>query len=106
MRKQGLTDNSGRWFDLDTAKTWAEATQWDGGPGDVSRVTGVDWLHEKLFLTVGGTFVLYSWHDNNPTLDSWAEVESEIGVKWLISNGYQKDVAKIDLQSVENRLEI
>jgi len=30
MRRQPLTDGSGRWFDLDSAIRFEEATFWDG----------------------------------------------------------------------------
>ncbi len=103
MRKQELTDNSGRWFDLDTAKQWREATCWAGGPDDVSRATGGEHQHEKLFLTTHGTFVLHSWDDANPTFDTWQEADWENAVKWLISNGYQKDVQSWNLQSEEKQ---
>ena len=50
MRRQALTDGTGRWFDLDAAKRFDEATIWDGR-NRISLATGSQWDHEALYRT-------------------------------------------------------
>lgn len=96
MRKITLTDNSGRWFDLDAARRWDEATiQADDGT-PISRATGSSWEHETLYLTSNGTFVMHFFTEHNPTLPSFVEWEPRQAVQWLLANGYPDDVAKLD----------
>jgi hypothetical protein len=88
MRKVTLTDNSGRWFDVDAARRWDEAAIMadDGTP--ISRATGNSWEHEALFLTTKGTFIIHCYNDRNRSLDSFAEYDPKEAVKWLLANGY------------------
>jgi hypothetical protein len=42
MRRQALTDGTGRWFDLDKAERFEEATFWDGR-NRISLATKSQW---------------------------------------------------------------
>jgi hypothetical protein len=106
VRKQELTDNSGRWFDMDSAKVYLEAVMLapDGTP--VSRAAGNSWEHETLYLTTHGTFVMHFADEHNPTLNQFVEWDVKKAVKWLLANGHGAEVIKMDLESEERQLEL
>ena len=94
MTRITLTDNSGRWFDLEAAYRFDEATVLadDGTP--ISRATGNSWEHETLFLTTHGTYIIHFQNDRNRSLDSFSEYDPKKAVQWLLANGYPDEVAK------------
>lgn len=98
MRKITLTDNSGRWFDVDEAKRWDEAgvNADDGTP--ISLATGNSWEHETLFLTRAGTFIIHYLSERNPTLASFVEYDDKKGIQWLLKNGYPDEAAKLEFK--------
>src|SRR5437016_2404935 len=99
MRKITLTDNSGRWFDLEATRRFDESTAYAGDGVDVSRQTGNSWEHETLFLTTNGMFVLHCLNDRNPTLASFTEYPPDKAIPWLLANGYPDEVAKMEYRS-------
>ena len=106
MRKQELTDNSGRWFDVDTARIFQEAIVLAPDATPVSRAAGNSWEHETLYLTLEGTFVMHFADDHNPTLNQFVEWNVKRAVKWLLSNGHGAEVMKMGLESEEQQLEL
>lgn len=100
MSKITLNANSGRWFDLDSAKRWDEARVYadDGTP--ISLATQNSWEHETLFLTRAGRFIMHCLDEHNPSLASFVEYSLEKSVDWLLKNGYPDDVAKLDYKRV------
>ena len=99
MRRQILTDGSGRWFDLDTAERFDEATVWDGR-NRISRATGSQWDHETLYHTKHGHW----WSQWQGTLDRLEEIDEAEAARWLIQNGY--DPAEYGLTTVAGELEV
>jgi hypothetical protein len=108
MRKQELTDNSGRWFDIESAKIYTEAIIM-ASPSSctgVSRATGNSWEHETLYLTMHGAFIMHFFDEHNPTLSQFIEWDVNTAVKWLLSNGHGGEVRKLELQNEEKQFEI
>jgi hypothetical protein len=107
MRKVVLSDKSGRWFDADTARAFeAESIIYPSGK-EVCRATDIPGLWETLYLTEHGTFVLVHTYDGYaPDAERAVEMEVPAAVRWLITNGHQEEVKKLDLASEESQLEI
>ena len=89
MERIALGD--GRWFDRDKAKEYEEATDSDG-ENEISRATGKRVLHQSLFKTAGGSWVLMKWSQWQGTLTKYEVISDEEAQKWLIQNGYFDDV--------------
>lgn len=53
-KQNRISIGGGRWFNPDAAKEYEEATWWNGN-NHVSKATGSQWDHEKLYLTPKGT---------------------------------------------------
>ncbi len=93
MNKVTLSDNSGRWFDKDSAIAWREsAIQMDDG-SSISRITGNSWEHEMLYFTTNGFFVAHFFDDHHPDRSQYVELNEERAVRWLLASGYNEDVA-------------
>ena len=106
MNKVSLSDNSGRWFDNDCAKEWHEAVMVADDGTTVSMATGNSWEHETLYLTKSGSFVMHFVNDHNPTLAQYAEWDQKRAVKWLLANGHNHDLVKLDLANEESSFEM
>jgi len=103
MRRQALTDGSGRWFDLDRSVRYEEATFWDGR-NRISRATGSQWDHEVLYRTAGGRWVKHWWSQWQGSVDRWEEIDPVEAAGWLVRNGY--DPAEAGLEAVAGELEV
>ena len=86
MQRINLSD--GRWFDLDRATKWNEATRWDGS-NHLSIATGSQWHHEALYLTASGTWIINSWSQWQGSRASWEIVEPDQAARWLVVNGHE-----------------
>lgn len=87
MGRMVLTDDTGRWFDTDKAKSWEEETLWNGN-NHISKATGSQWEHETLYRTAGGIYVVEhtsQWQGSTPTVE---EVSAEEAAVWLSRNDY------------------
>jgi len=88
MKRQVLTDGTGRWFDLDKATKYEEATSWNGR-NRISVATGSQWDHEALYLTESGRWIKHWWSQWQGSADQWLEISPEEAATWLIRNGHQ-----------------
>lgn len=103
MNKVALSD--GRWFDKDQAKAFAADYFYhpNGNPDrPICLATGSEFSSETLFLTLEGTFVLH--YEDDSGLSSYAKIDLEPAARWLISNGHQNELSKLELQPEEARL--
>ncbi len=85
MARTSLTDGSGRWFDPEAAVEFCEATRWNGN-NHISRATGSQWIHETLYYTKGGRWILYRSSQWQGSLPSYEPIEESDAVTWLINN--------------------
>jgi hypothetical protein len=88
MNRQSLASNG--WIDLDTAKKFAEDTNWNGN-NHISVNTGSQWEHEVLYRSVAGTYVLYTWSQCQGSRDTWQRIGIDEAVAWLVRNDYEPD---------------
>lgn len=88
MKRQALTDGTGRWFDLEAATSFEEATRWDGH-NHVSLATGSQWEHEQLYRTKSGRWVLNTWSQWQGSTESWTEIDDGAAARWLVINEHE-----------------
>ena len=101
MRRVALPD--GRWFDVDSAEKFEEATFWDGR-NRISRATGSQWDHETLYRTKAGHWVKHWWSQWQGSVDRWEVVDDDEAARWLVRNGY--DPAGHGLAELVEQLEL
>jgi hypothetical protein len=87
MRREVLTDGTGRWFDLDKAERFEETTHWNGN-NHISKATGSQWDHEELYRTAGGRWILHHWSQWQGSTPSWTEISADDAARWLSINEY------------------
>jgi hypothetical protein len=97
MRRQALTDGTGRWFDLDAAEKFEEATFWDGN-NRRSKATNTPWDHEELYRTASGRWVLHWWSQWQGTVDRWEEISEAEAAAWLVRNEWDPEEAGLGEQ--------
>ena len=100
MERKALTDNSGQWFDIETAEVFEESMEWNGN-NNISCATGSQWEHEKLHRTASGKWVLNWWSQMQGSLESWTEVSDEEAARWLVRNGEESDIVSDEIADLE-----
>src|SRR5207249_4279380 len=105
MRKVILSDGTGRWFDIDSAKEFRSASYIDNSGEEVCPATGgIPGLWAHLYLTEHGTFILVHTYDGyHPEADGAVEMDVDSAVRWLLNNGHQDELKKLDLGTEESR---
>lgn len=86
MKRQALDD--GRWFNLKEAQKYDEGLEWDGN-NQISKATGVQWDHQRLYRTRRGMWVLKSWSDRQGVMASWEELDIDAVARWLSKNEHE-----------------
>jgi len=90
MSKYRLED--GTVIDTEKAKDfWEEATDWDGR-NHISRPTGSQWEHERLYLSARGRYYVESWSQWQGSISSIEVLDSEQAARWLILNDHENDL--------------
>ena len=82
-----LTDGSGKWFQRDKAQEWDEDTDWNGN-NHISRATGSQWEHQRLYRTASGRWILHHWSQYQGTLETYEEIDDNTAARWLSVNGH------------------
>lgn len=85
MTRITLTDQSGKWFDNDSAVRFGEHTNWNGN-NHISVNTGSQWGHEALYYTKSGNWVLNSWSDWQGSTEEYVIISESDAVRWLCVN--------------------
>src|SRR5260370_36118633 len=89
MKKIPLTDNSGRWFDMDSAKEFRPDSFVSQSGEEVCRVTGFPFLLETLDLTEHGSFILIRTCDRYCTdADGVVIIDRNEADQRLIAHGH------------------
>jgi len=86
MKRRTLPD--GRWFDLDTAKSFDEDTYWNGH-NHISVATGSQWDHECLYRTASGLWVLEQTSAYQHVQDMYMQIDNDAAARWLVRNGHK-----------------
>jgi len=88
---------NGRWFNEDSAMWWAEDTRWDGH-NNISKATGSQWEHERLYKTKGGTFILNAWSAYH---ESYTIISDDDAYRWMLSQGESESIPADVLEKME-----
>lgn len=108
MKKQYLTN--GTWFDIDQAQRFDEGRwlcpcgRWHDGQNWLSAATGSQWVHERLYRTVRGAWVLHRWSQWEGVQPSWTVITPQDAAAWLIRNGH--DPAQAGLKEETEAAEV
>ncbi len=79
-------------FDTEKAKaSWSEASDWDGS-NHISRATGSQWNHEKLFLSAKGRYYVVRSSNVQGSRDEMEILSPREAAAWLILNDYGDDL--------------
>ena len=85
MERIALGD--GRWFDIDKATEFEEARDWNGS-NHISRATGSQWYHERLYKTAGGCWILQRWSNYENELTTYEILQDHEANRWLLRNDH------------------
>lgn len=91
---------NGQWFDRDRAQSWEESTRWDGH-NHISRVTGSQWEHERLYRTAGGAWIVYAWSQWQGGHRTYRRMSESDAHAWLIDQGHESAVPAATLAAAE-----
>ncbi len=101
-----LSDNSGRWFDINSARKWTEAVESKPDGTNISKATGVPWQHETLCLTRCGTFIMHFQDLHDYPTDRYAVWDQQQALKWLAANGHEVSLERLEEAKHIRRLEV
>lgn len=82
MKRIALTDDTGRWFNEESATMWEEGTRWDGN-NHVSKHTSGQFYHQRLFRTASGIWVLNSYSQYEKDPETYEEITTAEAAGWL-----------------------
>lgn len=75
---------------IDTEKAsafWHEDT-WFDGHNEISRATGLQWTHEKLYKSSKGNYYLECWSDWQGVQATAHFITEDEAAEWLITNNH------------------
>lgn len=90
MKRIALTDGSGRWFDAEKAEIFKEDTYHDGRNW-ISSATGSQWIHETIYMTNGGLFILNRWSNYQGSRETYEEISKVYAAEWFAKQGFSDD---------------
>ena len=84
------------------SKEWMEATFWDGR-NQVSRATGDQFYHQKLYRSRKGRYYVECWSDWQGSRAHAEMVSPEEAARWLLANecDLPEDLAKFEDEIIE-----
>lgn len=98
MARVSITN--GTWFDPSKAKSFEEATRWNGS-NHISVATGSQWDHEQLYFTRKGTWVLHSWSQWQGSSKSYMAIDATVAAQWLVTNGHDIPAALVPVVAAQ-----
>lgn len=82
-------------------KSWDEATDWDGH-NQISRATGSQWEHQKLYRSKKGRYYVVHWSNWQGTRDHAEWVSPQEAARWLLTND---EALPEDLRQYQDQVE-
>lgn len=102
MKRIALTDGSGRWFDAEKAEFFKEYSYHDGRNW-ISSATGSQWIHEAIYVTKGGLFILNRWTNYQGSRETYEEITKAQAADWFAKQEFCDDCMPEELlEDVEN----
>jgi hypothetical protein len=93
MARCNITNEEGEflgWFDNESCKTSFTEDTWFNGHNHISKATGSQWVHETLYLTAKGTWVI---ENSSAWCTKYAQVSNTEAATWLMVNDYENSDA-------------
>ena len=106
MQRTALTNEDGKWFDIDTAQKFEEETFWNGN-NNISMCAGGQYAHQILYRTKSSKWILHEWSQMQGSNESYEEVSDQEAAAWFMKNEYDDipdDLMKIladDIKDLE-----
>jgi len=100
MERIALTDGSGQWFDMDKTEEFKEAEYWDGN-NHISKATGSQWEHERLYRTASGRWILNHWSQWQGSIETYIEINDDEAARWLVINEQESAIVKDIIENLE-----
>jgi hypothetical protein len=98
MKRISLTDGTGKWFDSETAVMFEEET-YHNGSNWISKATGSQWNHERLYQTKSGRWILNTYSQVQGTPEAVYEIEAIEAAQWFGKQGFQDEQVPKGLKS-------
>jgi len=76
---------NGKWFSTEKAEAFEEGRDWDGR-NHISRATGSQWEHQRLYHTASGRWVLNHWSQYQGHPETYEIIDDEQAITWLVRN--------------------
>lgn len=89
MNRQNVGES---WFDKDAAEKFEEDSFFDGR-NNISRATNDQFVHERLYRTRKGRWVLHRWSQWQGSREFWKFVSDETAQAWLLAQGHTDAVS-------------
>lgn len=77
-------------------QTWAEDSVWDGR-NRISKATGSQWLHERLYRSAKGRYYVERWSAFDGNKSSAEYLSREEAARWLLANDHELPADLSDL---------
>lgn len=84
------------------AQSWKEDTFWDGR-NHISKATGDQWIHQKLYKSRKGRYYVEHWSNWQGSRAHAEWVSPEEATRWLLLNGHElpEDLKKLEAEVSE-----
>ena len=105
VKRIPLSDHSGRWFDLNKAEFYKEES-YHNGSNLISKATGHQFIHEAIYLTAGGLFILNQWSDWQGSVETYEIISKEKAAEWFGKQGFDDESIPEVLRNLVNSNEI
>lgn len=79
--------NTAKWFDVEAAEVYKEATYWDGQ--NKRSVNCEKHNYQELYETKSGNWVICNFNDFSGSRTTYESIGEGEAKEWLIKNGYK-----------------
>lgn len=80
-----IDNEPGSWFDREKAIMIDENTYWNGNNW-ISKATGSQWEHEKLYYTKSKNWILHEYSNYQGSVDTYRTISDQEAISWLVQN--------------------
>lgn len=97
MQRINLTDNSGKWFDVEKAQMFKEGSRWNGR-NHISLATSDQFEHEALYITKSGKIIKNCYSQWQGSVETYHEIDTETAFQWFQKNEYTEEMLPENLR--------
>jgi len=96
MKRIPISESNGKWFDADKAELFKE-NQYHDGKNWISEATNSQWLHEAIYLTRTGVYVLNCYSDSPVSRDTYKVISMQAAANWFSKQWFPLESIPDDL---------